>query len=246
MNEKIKEIKKRCIKLILLGDKEVGKTSIVNSYLGLEYCEKPLPTLGIDNFIKKYNYIGSSNQRTFTVKIYDSSGDPRFRSIALTSLRICDGIILVYSNDNKESYENIENIWIKTIEEFIDINQKKLILISNKNDSLVENNIISDKEGEELAKKYNIPFFSCSAKMNVNIEEAFNEILKNVCEYCLENEGIKIVQNISLEKKRKKGNYIKQGCFPSPIIAFANMGQAFADAYAEDLEKKKQKKCQIQ
>ena len=115
MNEKIKEIKKRCIKLILLGDKEVGKTSIVNSYLGLEYCEKPLPTLGIDNFIKKYNYIGSSNQRTFTVKIYDSSGDPRFRSIALTSLRICDGIILVYSNDNKESYENIENIWIKTI-----------------------------------------------------------------------------------------------------------------------------------
>lgn len=119
MNEKIKEIKKRCIKLILLGDKEVGKTSIVNSYLGLEYCEKPLPTLGIDNFMKKYNYIGSSNQRTFTVKIYDSSGDPRFRSIALTSLRICDGIILVYSNDNKEIMKILKIFGLKQLKNLL-------------------------------------------------------------------------------------------------------------------------------
>ena len=90
----------------------------------------------------------------------------------------CLGILLVYSINDKRSFEDLEN-WIK------DINAQKiydniyLVLIGNKSDLEKERKIYFE-EGEKFALKYNMEFFETSAKDNININESFNALIDEV------------------------------------------------------------------
>ena len=243
------KIIRKKINLLLLGDHKVGKTSIINSYLNIEFDENVLSTIGLEKFNKNFEFESSliGERRTFRLNIFDVSGQEKYRSLSSSSLRISDGIILIYSINDRKSFENIENVWMEKIKDSIDIKSKQIILVSNKIDLFIEGDITKE-EGQNLSKKLNIPFFECSAKENLNINEFFDFISKNIAVeiFQKENENKNDNKIILKKEKRKRGNYIKQGCFPSPIIAFANIGQACADAMAEEREKKKKRKCLIE
>ena len=168
------------VKLVLLGDHQVGKTSIMDAFDNFEFKEETLSTIGIDKHESKFiNYKG----RDFKVFFFDTSGQERFLSISLTSLKVCDGIILVYSVKDKKSFQNIENFWMNQISDLIDVRQKSIILVGNKYDDFTDNeNFVSKEEGIELAKRLNIPFFECSAKTKLNIKEMINMILESCIE----------------------------------------------------------------
>ena len=109
----------------------------------------------------------------------------------------CLGILLVYSINDKRSFEDLEN-WIK------DINAQKiydniyLVLIGNKSDLEKERKIYFE-EGEKFALKYNMEFFETSAKDNININESFNALIDEV---------IYIYKDEFFELKTKEGKII--------------------------------------
>ena len=109
----------------------------------------------------------------------------------------CLGILLVYSINDKRSFEDLEN-WIK------DINAQKiydnvyLVLIGNKCDLEKERKIYFEK-GEKFALKYNMEFFETSAKDNININESFNALIDEV---------IYIYKDEFFELKTKEGKII--------------------------------------
>ena len=86
----------------------------------------------------------------------------------MSYFRGAQAIALVYDVTDKESFDNITN-WTDQINQHADEDVSK-ILIGNKCD--MESKVqVSEAEGRALAAKYNIPFYLCSAKHDINVTE---------------------------------------------------------------------------
>ena len=166
---------KLSLKILLIGDSQVGKTSLLLKYTEHIFPEDHISTIGVeykDKFIKKDNY-------NIRLQIWDTAGQERFHSITKNIYRNANGVIFVFDVTNNESYKNIKN-WIKDLENIqSDI---KSIIIGNKID-LDDKREIKKNDIESLANKYNMQFLETSAKNNINVNECFdlivNEILKD-------------------------------------------------------------------
>ena len=110
-NNKNDEIK---IKLILLGDSEVGKTSIIKNFFNVGFDEEMVSTTSSGYEEKQYTIKG----KTIKVRVWDTAGQERFNSITQSIYKGTDIVIFVYDMTNKESFERIKSHWYK---QFIEI-----------------------------------------------------------------------------------------------------------------------------
>jgi Ras-related protein Rab-8A len=94
------------------------------------------------------------------------------------------GILLTYDVTDENSFQNIRN-WMKNIEEYAAENVNK-ILIGNKCD-LVEKKVVDTQKGQQLAASYGIQFLETSAKNNINVEEAFISIARDIKARMIDN-----------------------------------------------------------
>lgn len=108
---------------------------------------------------------------------FHSAGQERFRTITTAYYRGAMGIMLTYDVTDEQSFLNIRN-WMKNIEEHAADNVNKM-LIGNKCD-LIEKRVVEVERGQQLAKSYGIPFMETSAKNNINVEEAFFTIAREI------------------------------------------------------------------
>ena len=115
------------VKLLLVGDTCVGKTSLLLQYTENTFPEDHGATIGVDYKIKMFQY------KDFQVKlqIWDTAGQERFHSITNNFFHNADGILFVYDITNEKSFEGVKN-WIKEAEEVGDY--FKRIIIGNKCD----------------------------------------------------------------------------------------------------------------
>ena len=179
--------------LSVLGNSGVGKTSFIMKFTDNTFQESYLATYGID-FKTKYVNI---NNNKYRVDLYDTAGQERFRSISINSIRMSDGVILIYDITNESSYENIST-WMDNI---YDIKGKgfPVIIIGNKCDKEEERQV-PKKKGEELAKRYKITFFETSNKIGTNIEETVLKIINQI----IENNIRDTDNSIKLRRNRAK------------------------------------------
>jgi len=207
------KIKRTYISLATLGNSNVGKTNIINNFLGLEFSEKNLTTIGIDFKIK--NVILENNSK-LKVKIWDTAGQERFRSMAFSFLKNIQGILLIYDLTDKSSFLSIDK-WISNLENNLDMKNVPIILVGNKNDKEDERKV-SYEEGLKYAQKYNFQFFEMSAKSGENVKEAFLTLIhlyydKNKDEFILENTNENIEENGKNKvKNSNKKNSKKKKC----------------------------------
>ena len=182
------------IKLMVLGDSNVGKSSILTKYCKNQFFTKYITTIGID-FQTKYLNI---NNKKIKVQIWDTAGQERYRVVTKNYFNTSNGFIIIYDITDRGSFNNINN-WMEQIESFIG-KEVKCILFGNKND-LENKRDVQIEEGKELAKKYNCPFFETSAKEGNNIEEGFKEIIMEIIKG---NKNSKANRNNSIILKSKK------------------------------------------
>ena len=182
--------------LSVLGNSGVGKTSFIMKFTDNTFQESYLATYGID-FKTKFVTI---NNYKYRVDLYDTAGQERFRSISVNSIRMSDGVILIYDITNEISYENIYG-WMDNIYQ-VKGKDFPVILIGNKCDK-DEERVVSKEKGEEMAKKYNITFFEASNKMGTNIEEAGLKLINKIIENNIRDaqESIKLRKNRIKKKK---------------------------------------------
>jgi small GTP-binding protein len=185
------EIKMKIIRLALLGDSAVGKTSIISTFLNYEFNEDFISTIGWD---KRKKTIKLENGKKIDLSIWDTAGQERFHSVALKVIRKAQGIVVVFDLTKKGTFDNVVN-WLDIIKD--NFNEVTIVLFGNKCDceSLRE---VTTEEATEFAQKKNIPYFETSAKNNINIEEGFSKIANEVFK-----RHNKIEKAITLDSKGK-------------------------------------------
>ena len=158
------------LKLLILGDSNVGKTSLLLTYVDNYFPDSHVATIGIDYKIKEVDINGLK----LKLQIWDTSGQERFRSMTHTFLKNANGIAFVYDITNKKSFEGVKN-WIKDAEN--NGNGFEKILIGNKID-LEGKREVSHDYAEKYANKKKIKTFETSAKTNINVNEPFDYLAK--------------------------------------------------------------------
>ena len=195
------------VKLLLLGDSSVGKTSIIIKYISNKFMDTNIATLGVDYMDKTVDY---NNLKVF-LQIWDTSGEEKFRSITRNFYRNADGLLVVFDLTCKESFNHVKN-WINEAKEHK--NDIKTILVGNKLDLEDEREV--DKETAlKFAEKNNLKYFETSAKNGKNINNSFKEmialILNDKTEQEIKKEFTKSDSSISINSG-KDGKKIKKSC----------------------------------
>ena len=179
-------------KVLLLGNSDVGKSSLLLRYVDSVWSDTFVPTIGVDFKVKTIEIGG----KKVKLQIWDTAGQERFRTVVSTYFRGAHGIFLIYDITNRDSFKNLEN-WLIEIEKNASENVLK-ILIGNKNDLEDERDIASD-EGKAFANRNGMQFIETSAKMNTNVNEAFETLGKLMIEFNSQQN-----QAMTQDKKDKK------------------------------------------
>ena len=161
------------IKLVLIGESGVGKTSIISRYTNNTFDPQVL-TSSSAQFLTKTIELNKDTSIKFD--IWDTAGQEKFKSLAKIFYKDAKVIILVYDITNKNSFESLKNFWYKEIMDNT-ISDVILAIVGNKSD-LYENEQVTDDEGKAYAKEKNAIFKSTSALSNRGIDSLFTDIAK--------------------------------------------------------------------
>uniref|UniRef100_H2ZN46 Ras-related protein Rab-7a n=1 Tax=Ciona savignyi TaxID=51511 RepID=H2ZN46_CIOSA len=186
--------KKTLLKVIILGDSGVGKTSLMNQYVNKKFSNQYKATIGAD-FLTKEVMV---DDRLVTMQIWDTAGQERFQSLGVAFYRGADCCVLVYDVTMPNTFKTLDS-WR---DEFLiqasprDPENFPFVVIGNKID--LENRVVrlktprikvhtndlycfnvSYKRAQGWChSKSDIPYFECSAKDNINVEQAFQTVAK--------------------------------------------------------------------
>ena len=184
-------------KILLIGDAGVGKTNIVERYINKKFEENSVSTIGVDLRDKTFDFDGDRVK----VQIWDTAGDPKYRTLQDSYYKGAQGFMLVYDISNKKSFENLDK-WYKAIKvDNKNSNNIKVILVGNKSD-LEEKREITEEEGKNKAESFGFSFLETSSLNGNKIDEAFFLLVKEVYNNN-KNEFTPDVK-LSLEEKKEK------------------------------------------
>jgi len=183
-NERLSEINKNALSLILLGAEMSGKSSFLNRYFKNLFNEPNFTTIGIDKEIKILKIMDHYCKLT----IWDTAGQARFRALPRKYYNNVDGILILFNINDNYSLEDVSD-WMKEIKENT-VKDNLIYIIGNKIDKNEEN--ISKSEIQKYAKKFRCKYYEISCKWNLNIEEVIARMILECYQRQLNTHDIKI------------------------------------------------------
>ena len=194
-------------KVLLLGNSNVGKSSLFLRFVDDVWNDTFVPTIGVDFKIKTFEI----DSKKIKMQIWDTAGQERFKNIISSYYRGAHGILLLYDVTDKESFKNLSN-WLIEIEKNASKNILR-ILIGNKCD-LEDKRVITHAQGKEFADTYGLKFIETSAKKNLNVSEAFETLGRELMNAGAEKKIEKQKENkkISVAKAQDLTTQKRQGC----------------------------------
>ena len=192
------------IKVTLIGESSVGKTSIINRYAKGNFSQELESTLGANYSQKKIERHG----KKIRLDLWDTAGQEKYRAIGRHFYKDSYIVCLVYDITNKESFERIKTVWYPELKEHGE-KTKILALVGNKIDKYLDEQVNED-DVKKYAEEINAINKRTSAMEGTNIEDLFNSLvdkyLKEIAGMIIEEEKIKIKKDdLKNDKQKKKG-----------------------------------------
>ena len=214
MDEKDTNIKSKNLKIILLGESGVGKTSIISRYYMNTFDPEQPSTLGTTFITKKI----VKKKIEYNLNIWDTTGQEKYHSVTKLFVHGANIAILVYAIDQIETLNKLD-YWIQTIKDNCD-NNVILSIVGNKYDLNYDDDnddkkkkIVSDEEGETYAKENNAIFKLISAKSDKKgIDSLFDNLLDEYIKQDSEQNFEKKEKNTKLDKNKTKKKEKKNNC----------------------------------
>jgi small GTP-binding protein len=162
------------VKVVLLGDSSVGKTTLVSVAHGDTFSPDSTPTVGACFIIKVFPIDGVDVK----LHIWDTAGQERFRTLTPIYYRDSQYVLLVYAVNSQESFDGLAS-WCRDLEGECDP-LPNLILVGTKTD-LAAQRAITKEAGEDYAKRIGARFYEVSAKTETEgVIEIFRDIARHV------------------------------------------------------------------
>ena len=209
-------------KFILLGDSSVGKSSIFKRLLGNSFSKNQISTLGTEKAILNFDdlEIDKNTRQNFKIVLFDTAGQERYRAITKSYFRDSQGIVLIYSIVDEESFKHIE-AWLDSIKDSLSDWKRSgyiVMLLGNKLDIAEENKeqrMILKEEAEKICSEQGIYWGGeCSAKTfdENKFKEIFEKFMKQI--YLKLGNDVKNINNNKSQISRKIQVYKKsqKGC----------------------------------
>ena len=172
------------IKVILVGESLVGKTSLIKQYIQKEFIEDNVITTSADKITKT---IETKNNTKYILEIWDTAGNKEYKATNKIFMRNSQIAILVYDITKKESFDELENSY----NQILNVNKNNNIVFAvagNKTD-LYEEQIIFPEEGIQFANKINAIFKETSAKDYESVNELFEDVIEKYDLMMIENKN---------------------------------------------------------
>jgi len=173
-------------KVCIVGDSEVGKTTLLNQYLKRRFVPNAQRTIGSNFFVK---YVKIPNvQNVLTLQVWDLAGQPRFRWVRYAFYKGAKGIVYTFDLTRKDTFDNLLT-WKEEVESKIGVQPN--ILVGNKLDLLNSGaRIIRQEDTTNLkhvltAREY---YYETSAKLGTKVDDAFSKLALEMYKAFNENE----------------------------------------------------------
>ncbi|MBD3339577.1 MAG: GTP-binding protein [Candidatus Lokiarchaeota archaeon] len=186
-------------KFIIIGDHEVGKTSIVRRYVDKKFLKDYRPTIGLNILMHQFEFIGND----INISLWDIGAQQFFRRFRKTYYMGAQAAFVVFDLTDNDTYLNAKK-WYEELKEFINREDLPIVLVGNKTD-LVEERCIDYQTGVNLANELSgmgssqISYIETSALTGDNIEDAFSLIAYHY-----------ITKSQELEEKRLKDDLLDE------------------------------------
>ena len=160
-------------KIVLVGDSGVGKTNLLLRYLKNEFNTQTKATVGVEFGNTKVQI----DNALIKAQIWDTAGQERYRSITSAYYKGAHGALIVYDITRKYLFDSVEK-WLSDLK---NNGEEKMVImaIGNKCD-MVNERVISTRDGEAKAQRNNIAFLETSALNATNVAKAFDELIQKL------------------------------------------------------------------
>ena len=197
------------IKITLIGNSGVGKTSIINQYIDQTFDEANAATIGA-NYSEK---VITKNNKEYELNIWDTAGQEKFHSVGKHFYKDAYIVCLVYDITSQDSLDQLKEIWYPDIKKY---GEKYTILavVGNKSDLYENDNLADENKAKEFAQSINATFMLTSAKTGDGIEKLFDTLVDKFLSSDFNSKykemkqikgEIKVLKPNEGEKKKKKG-----------------------------------------
>jgi len=160
-------------KLVVVGGGGVGKSALTIQLIQSHFVDEYDPTIE-DSYRKQCTIDGEQ----VLLDILDTAGQEEYSAMREQYMRTGEGFLLVYSINSRNSLEELQTFY-EQILRVKDSDQVPVLVVGNKCDLEMERQV-SYEEGQALANSFNCPFLETSAKLRINVEEAFFDLVKYV------------------------------------------------------------------
>ena len=162
------------VKLISVGDVEVGKSSLIKRYCEGSFVSDYITTIGIDYGVKKVPF----NDTLVNINIFDLSGDDDYKPVRINYYKDSLGVLMVYDVNIKATFDSLPK-WEKEAENNgLDLKKCIVVLMGNKTD--IKKREVKTEVAKEWAKGRGYYFYEGSAKSGQNITEAFKFLFEQM------------------------------------------------------------------
>lgn len=191
-------VKVQNVKLVLLGDQGVGKSSIALRFVRGEFTENSEATIGAAFLTQTVNVSGSC----IKFDIWDTAGQERYHSLAPMYYRGAQAAAVVYDITNTKTFQRAVQ-WIKELKQQAN-SQIIVVLVGNKADMAAEKRAVQRQDAQSFAEENNLIFTESSAKTGMCVGDIFMAVAQTLEKHrpATESEakGIKLAKDS--EKKR--------------------------------------------
>eukprot|EP00871_Galdieria_phlegrea_P002507 jgi/Galph1/3257/GphlegSOOS_G1937.1 len=192
--------KPKLLKIVVLGDSGVGKTSLLERFVNHRFSQQYKATIGAD-FLTKDLII---EDRTVNLQIWDTAGQERYQSLGSAFYRGADACVLVYDTTDLKSFESLET-WR---DEFLVSSSPRepqsfpFVVLGNKADLEPQRAVPLRRAQQWCSAKGDIPLFETSAKENILVDKAFDVVVTNALKRGEREEEFYLPDTVELNDKQ--------------------------------------------